>query len=77
MAVYVVAALPFGISRRVGPVVPYHQDARRAHTHSGAARKILDTLWDRDLLVVLALVARRDRVPGARSCCAGSRASAG
>ena len=56
VAVYVVAALPFGIERVWDQSYVYHQDARRVHTHSGAARMILDTLWDRDLLVVLALV---------------------
>ena len=65
LAVYVVAALPFGISRVWDQSYTYHQDSRRVNTYSGAVHRILDTLWDRDLLVVLALLARRDRVPGA------------
>jgi 4-amino-4-deoxy-L-arabinose transferase-like glycosyltransferase len=55
LAVYVVAALPFGIDRVWEQSYSYHQEARRVHSHTGAARTILDTLWDRDLLVVLAL----------------------
>jgi hypothetical protein len=55
LAVYVVAALPFGIDRVWVQSYSYHQEARRVHSHTGAARTILDTLWDRDLLVVLAL----------------------
>ena len=56
LAVYVVAALPFGISRVWDQSYTYHQDSRRVNTYSGAAHRILDTLWDRDLLVVLALL---------------------
>jgi hypothetical protein len=56
VAVYVVAALPFGIGRVWDQSYVYHQDSRRVYSHTGAARRILDTLWDRDLLVVLALV---------------------
>jgi hypothetical protein len=56
LAVYVVAALPFGISRVWDQSYTYHQDSRRVNTYSGAAHSILDTLWDRDLLVVLALL---------------------
>jgi len=55
LAVYVVAALPFGIADVWEQSYTYHQDARRAASHSGAFRKILDTLWDRDKLVVVAL----------------------
>ena len=79
VAVYVLAALPFGIDRVWDQSYVYHQDARRVNTHSGAAHKILDTLWDRDLLVVLALalagvafgvrfvLRRRSGTPGDRS----------
>jgi hypothetical protein len=56
VAVYVVAALPFGIADVIEQSYSYHQDARRAATHEGAFRKILDTLWDRDKLVLVALV---------------------
>jgi hypothetical protein len=55
VAVYVVAALPFGIGRVWDQSYTYHQESHRVNSHSGAAHKILDTLWDRDLLVVLAL----------------------
>ncbi len=55
VTVYVVAALPFGIGRVWDQSYVYHQDSHRANTHWGAVRKIVDTLWDRDLLVVLAL----------------------
>jgi Dolichyl-phosphate-mannose-protein mannosyltransferase len=56
LAVYVVAALPFGIGRVWDQSYTYHQDSRRVNTYGGAARRVLDTLWDRDLLVVLALL---------------------
>jgi hypothetical protein len=56
VAVYVVSALPFGIGRVWEQSYVYHQDSRRVYSHTGAARRILDTLWDRDLLAVLALV---------------------
>ncbi len=55
VAVYVVAALPFGIADVWDQSYTYHQDARRVATHAGAFRKILDTLWDRDKLVLVAL----------------------
>jgi 4-amino-4-deoxy-L-arabinose transferase-like glycosyltransferase len=55
VAVYVLAALPFGISDVWQQSYTYHQDARRAASHEGAFRKILDTLWDRDKLVLVAL----------------------
>ena len=55
VAVYVVAALPFGIADVWEQSYSYHQDARRAASHGGAFRKLLDTLWDRDKLVVVAL----------------------
>lgn len=56
VAVYVVSALPFGIGRVWDQSYVYHQDSHRANTHTGAMSKILDTLWDRDLLVVIAVV---------------------
>ncbi len=55
LGVYVVSALPFGISDVWAQSYTYHQDARRAESHTGAFRKIVDTLWDRDKLVVVAL----------------------
>ncbi len=55
VAVYVVSALPFGIADVWDQSYSYHQDARRAASHEGAFRKVLDTLWDRDKLVLVAL----------------------
>jgi hypothetical protein len=55
VAVYVVTALPFGIADVFDQSYSYHQDARRAESHGGALRKLLDTLWDRDKLVLVAL----------------------
>jgi 4-amino-4-deoxy-L-arabinose transferase-like glycosyltransferase len=55
LAVYVVTALPFGISDVWAQSYTYHQDSRRVATHTGALRKVLDTLWDRDKLVLVAL----------------------
>jgi 4-amino-4-deoxy-L-arabinose transferase-like glycosyltransferase len=55
VAVYVVAALPFGIGRVWEQSYTYHSEARQVNTHTGAASKVLDTLWDRDLLVLVAL----------------------
>ncbi len=55
VGVYVVAALPFGITDVWDQSFVYHQDAHRANTHTGAMSKILDTLWHRDLLVMVAL----------------------
>ncbi len=55
VGVYVVAALPFGIGRVWDQSYVYHQDAHRANTHTGAMSKIIDTLWHRDLLVMIAL----------------------
>ncbi len=52
---YVATALPFGITDVWDQSYSYHQDARRAATHEGAFRKVLDTLWDRDKLVLVAL----------------------
>ncbi len=55
VGVYVVAALPFGIGRVWDQSFVYHQDSRRVNSSTGALRKILDTLWDRDKLVLVAL----------------------
>ncbi len=56
VAVYVVSALPFGISDVWHQSYSYHQDAKRIATRGGAFHKLVDTLWDRDKLVVVALV---------------------
>ena len=55
VAVYVVTALPWGISRVWDQSFSYHNDARRLNSRPGAAWKVIDTLWDRDLLVLVAL----------------------
>jgi 4-amino-4-deoxy-L-arabinose transferase-like glycosyltransferase len=55
VAVYVATALPFGIGDVWAQSYTYHQDSRRVESHTGALRKILDTLWDRDKLVLVAL----------------------
>ncbi|HEY3670633.1 MAG TPA: glycosyltransferase family 39 protein [Acidimicrobiia bacterium] len=55
VGVYVVTALPFGIADVWDQSYSYHQNSRRVATHEGAFRKVLDTLWDRDKLVVVAL----------------------
>ena len=54
-AVYVVTALPWGISRVWDQSFSYHNDARRLNSRPGAAWKVIDSLWDRDLLVLVAL----------------------
>lgn len=56
LAVYLVAAAPWGISRVWEQSFRYHEEARRLETPAGAIAKILDTLWDRDVAVVSALV---------------------
>jgi len=55
VAVYVLAALPFGIARVWDQSYTYHHDSRRANTRWGAVEKILGTLWDRDVMVMVAL----------------------
>jgi 4-amino-4-deoxy-L-arabinose transferase-like glycosyltransferase len=55
VAVYVVTALPFGIADVFEQSYTYHQDSRRAASHWGAFRKLLETLWDRDKLVLVAV----------------------
>jgi 4-amino-4-deoxy-L-arabinose transferase-like glycosyltransferase len=54
-AVYVLLALPWGIGRVWDQSYSYHESARRVNTSLEALHKILSTLWDRDLLVVVAL----------------------
>jgi 4-amino-4-deoxy-L-arabinose transferase-like glycosyltransferase len=55
VAVYVVAALPFGIGDVWQQSYSYHQTAKRIASHAGAFHNLVDTLWDRDKLVVVAL----------------------
>jgi hypothetical protein len=75
VAVYVVTALPFGISDVWAQSYTYHQDSRRVASHWGAFRKILDTLWDRDKLVLVALA--RAVIAGVVRLVARRRAGAG
>jgi 4-amino-4-deoxy-L-arabinose transferase-like glycosyltransferase len=56
-AVYLVAAAPWGLERVWDQSFTYHNDARRLNSRPGAAWKVVQTLWDRDPLVVLALAA--------------------
>lgn len=56
IGVYVVAALPWGIERVWEQSYAYHADARRQGSVGDALVKILRTLWERDLAVVVALV---------------------
>jgi len=53
--VYVVIALPFGLADVFDQSYSYHQDAKRIATHWGAFRKLVETLWDRDKLLLVAL----------------------
>jgi Dolichyl-phosphate-mannose-protein mannosyltransferase len=55
VAVYVVAAVPWGIERVWAQSFEYHDDAIRQESAAGAIGKILSTLWDRDLPVLVAL----------------------
>jgi 4-amino-4-deoxy-L-arabinose transferase-like glycosyltransferase len=55
VAVYLVTALPWGISRVWDQSFSYHNDARRLNSRPSAAWKVITTLWDRDLLVLVAL----------------------
>ncbi len=55
VGVYVVTALPFGIADVWNQSYSYHQEAKRIATSGGAFHKLVDTLWDRDKLVLVAL----------------------
>jgi hypothetical protein len=55
LAVYLVAALPWGIGRVWDQSFSYHEQARRIATHAGAAHKVWNTLLERDLLVMITL----------------------
>jgi 4-amino-4-deoxy-L-arabinose transferase-like glycosyltransferase len=77
IGVYLVSALPWGLSRVWDQSFAYHNDARRLNTRPDAAWKVVTTLWERDTLVlaalalalVMVLVTRVTRVaatPGAR-----------
>ncbi len=79
VAVYVVAALPFGIAGCGTSRTCTTRTRAARRTHAGAVRKILDTLWDRDKLVLLALGLAVDRLRGALvvAPAPGARPSAG
>jgi hypothetical protein len=55
VAVYLVAALPFGIADVWDQSVTYHEDARPTNSPAGALHDLVSTLWDRDKLVVVAV----------------------
>ena len=55
VAVYVVAAVPWGIDRVWEQSFRYHDEAIRQESAAGAVGKILSTLLDRDLPVLVAL----------------------
>ena len=55
LAVYLVSALPWGLSRVWDQSFTYHNDARRLNSHPDAAWKVITTLWERDLFVLVAL----------------------
>ncbi len=56
LVVYFVTAAPWGIDRVWEQSFRYHDEARRLETPAGALGKILGTLWDRDIAVLVALV---------------------
>ncbi|MFI5046707.1 MAG: glycosyltransferase family 39 protein [Acidimicrobiia bacterium] len=56
VAVYVVTALPWGLDRVWDQSFRYHQHAARQLSVGDALVKVLRTLWERDLAVVVALV---------------------
>ncbi|MEX1006725.1 MAG: glycosyltransferase family 39 protein [Acidimicrobiia bacterium] len=55
IGVYLVTALPWGLSRVWDQSFTYHNDARRLNTRPDAAWKVVTTLWERDPLVLVAL----------------------
>jgi 4-amino-4-deoxy-L-arabinose transferase-like glycosyltransferase len=55
VAVYVVAALPWGIARVWQQSFSYHNHAKPIASHAAAAEKVWHTLVDRDLLVLVTL----------------------
>ena len=55
VGVYLVTALPWGLGRVWEQSYTYHADARRQGSVGDAMVKVLRTLWERDLAVVVAL----------------------
>jgi hypothetical protein len=55
VALYVVAAVPWGLDRVWDQSFAYHDEAVRQDSAAGALGKILRTLWERDLPVLVAL----------------------
>jgi 4-amino-4-deoxy-L-arabinose transferase-like glycosyltransferase len=56
VGVYLVTALPWGVSRVIDQSFTYHNDARQLNSRPDAAWKVITTLWERDLAVLVALV---------------------
>jgi hypothetical protein len=54
VAVGLVATLPWGFGRVWEQYIEYHRDSARIASHAGAARKLVRTLVERDVLVVAA-----------------------
>jgi 4-amino-4-deoxy-L-arabinose transferase-like glycosyltransferase len=55
LGVYVVTALPWGLARVWEQSFSYHNEARSLNSHPDAAWKVINTLWERDLAVLVAL----------------------
>jgi 4-amino-4-deoxy-L-arabinose transferase-like glycosyltransferase len=55
VGVYLVTALPWGFGRVLDQSFTYHNDARQLHTRPDAAWRVITTLWERDLAVLVAL----------------------
>ena len=55
VGVYVVTALPWGLDRVLDQSFTYHNDARRLNTRPEGAWKVVTTLWERDLPLLVAL----------------------
>jgi 4-amino-4-deoxy-L-arabinose transferase-like glycosyltransferase len=55
VCVYLVTALPWGLERMFDQSFTYHNDARRLNTHPEGAWKVVTTLWERDLPLLVAL----------------------
>jgi hypothetical protein len=53
-ALYLVLAVPWGLGDVVDQSFRYHRDSAREMSYGAAARKVVSTLLDRDLLVVVA-----------------------
>jgi hypothetical protein len=54
VALYLALALPWGLGEVLDQSFAYHRESAREMSHAAAARKVLSTLFDRDLPVVVA-----------------------